>query len=122
MEKEIKASVVSREISMAEPTVNKKQEFKKLCLLLALSVPLVIYTGFVASKLWEWFISSTFNTVTLSVSEAAGLTFLIGYLTTTLKRKSEPYGSLREIYNVFYRRMLYHSLSLAIGYIIYLYM
>lgn len=47
---------------------------------LVLLVPSVIYSGYVFSTIWSWFIVTTFGLPELSVAAALGVAAVVGYL------------------------------------------
>ena len=64
---------------------------KFITIVLALIISPII-SGFVLSKLWLWFIVSTFNANPIRIVEAIGIMFLINYILSqskALENKSE---------------------------------
>ena len=61
------------------------------------TIVLMVYAatlnGWALSKLWAWFIVSTFGLSALSIPAAIGLSLVVGYLTQTLKpdKDKKPY-------------------------------
>jgi hypothetical protein len=52
--------------------------------------------GWTLSILWAWFIVPTFACVGLSIPAAIGISLVVSYLTTKIKRKKEqpPFGEM----------------------------
>lgn len=66
----------------------------ELLFVTALGFVALAWKGFVLSKLWLWFIASTFALPSISIMQAVGLNLVVGALTfniKTHKEAGEPY-------------------------------
>ena len=83
-----------------------------------------IIGGFVLTKLWVWFMIPIFDLNPLSIVEAIGLTFIVGYMTKnpaeTNKTLEGPF--LEELFKAFLQTLLTAGGFLFIGWIIQLFM
>ena len=65
--------------------------YAKILTLILNSAFLVIIKGFVISKLWLWFIVSTFNTHELRIVESIGIMILFNFMTNNLDPSEKKY-------------------------------
>lgn len=83
-----------------------------------------IIGGFVLTKLWVWFMIPIFDLNPLSIVEAIGLTFIVGYMTKnpaeTSKTLEGPF--LEELLKAFLQTLVMAGGFLFIGWIIQLFM
>lgn len=63
--------------------------FLKICFLIVVLIITFISTGFVFSKLWGWFIVTTFKVQPLTIIQAIALSFFISYLKMNPHQKSK---------------------------------
>ena len=75
-----------------------------------------IYSGFVVSKLWGWFIVPTFHTFAVSTPAAIGLVLLASYVRS--KSSSDNESALSGILSAFVGGMMANSMALALGCIV----
>lgn len=83
-----------------------------------------IIGGFVLSKLWVWFMVPIFDLNPLSIVEAIGLTFIVGYMTKNLVETNKPLEGpfLEELLKAFLQTLVMAGGFLFIGWIIQLFM
>lgn len=75
-----------------------------------------IYSGFVVSKLWGWFIVPTFHTFAVSTPAAIGLVLLASYVRSRSSSGNE--SALNGILSAFAGGMIANSTALALGFIV----
>ena len=56
---------------------------------LILSVPNLIWGGYVLTKIWNWLIATQFNIFEITLVQAISIDFLITFLTYSVKAKEE---------------------------------
>lgn len=67
------------------------------CLLLIISMPIgALWSGYVLSVLWAWFIVPTFEARPLAVLPAIGVAIVVGYLTKQIDRYTDTNKSAAE--------------------------
>lgn len=83
-----------------------------------------IIGGFVLTKLWVWFMIPIFDLNPLSIVEAIGLTFVVGYMTKnpTETNKTLEGSFSKELLKAFLQTLLTAGGFLFIGWIIQLFM
>ena len=101
-----------------------KDEKKKLILSLVMLPVSCFTTGFVLMKLWEYFISPTFNLAEISFLQALGLSLVIGFVTS--KIDWAPYADTITFEKLLIK-MIAHSvttpfLTLVLGYLVHIFM
>lgn len=78
-----------------------------------------IWRGYVFSKLWLWFIVSTFGAAPLGIAQSIGIGYVVGFLTKEPKPKKED---ARPFWEVFKEALLmavfYPAFALLFGWII----
>lgn len=95
-----------------------------LCIIFSLiiSIPTSIWSGFVLTKLWMWFIVPVFALAPLTIVPAIGLALVVSFLTFHLpyeKSKPDYSGLLAHQLSVGFIRPLF---ALFFGYIVHLFM
>lgn len=78
---------------------------------------LQIYSGWIISKFWLWFIVTGFDQKPISVLTAIGLSFFIS-LIIYRPRKDDDYDLLEQILSLF----IFQSMMLACGWVLYQFM
>ena len=58
---------------------------------LMLLIPTVLFSAYTTMKLWNWFISDTFNLVQLGVWQAYGVGLVLSYITYKTPAKDDVY-------------------------------
>jgi hypothetical protein len=80
-----------------------------------------IISGFILTKLWAWFIVSTFNQDPLRLVEAIGLGIVVSYLTTTVKYDEEE-KEFSDIIVQWFFKVFYALFILLFAWVIHLFM
>src|SRR5688500_6362082 len=92
-----------------------------MVLALALIVPGIIFTGYVLTILWGWFVTPAFGLAVPSIPIMLGLSLIVGYSTHKIPNTEDNRPAnkifMAAIMNSLGRPLLY----LGIGYIIHLY-
>lgn len=90
------------------------------CLLgLLLLVPMALFSGWVASFLWRWFVTPTFGIPVPNFATIAGLMALWKYFAWT-SRKSPEEPALNHAVRSTVEGLMLGGVVLALGYILYL--
>jgi hypothetical protein len=71
---------------------DKSESLLKFCVLLLLTLPSVLWSGFVLSVLWGWF-AAPLGAPVLTVGQACGVRAIVGYLTFTPPKENEETSS-----------------------------
>jgi len=87
-----------------------------------------IVGGFVFVKLWDWFIVTTFAVKSLTIGQAIGLAFFIGYIKTDLNKDKKIESSdsvdknalITKIFLTIGEVFSYYALILLFGWILHL--
>lgn len=78
-----------------------------------------IYHGFVLTKLWSWFVISTFNAPVPSLPAAIGLSLIVSFLAKNSDSKSDENESLTDvIVGTTIKAAVIPTLALITGYIV----
>lgn len=86
---------------------------------LVLIIPVTIWSGFVFSQLWEWFIVGTFDIVKLSVLQGAGVVFTYRWLSMRLDRENSPKLTVGWILFSVFKNLMAGGLTLLFGWILF---
>lgn len=97
------------------------EAFGKFMATLILLIISAIISGFVLSKLWMLFISSTFSLPVLSIPQAIGITIIIEYLRYRKPRESEKFN-FKETTSEILSSIIRAIIILGIGYIVALFL
>lgn len=91
------------------------------CLILLITVPLgAVWSGYVLSVLWSWFIVTTFEARPLSIPAAIGMALVAHYLTHQIDRYTDKSKSqLERIIESTGYIVLQPLFALVIGWIVY---
>jgi len=82
-------------------------------------VPLgIIWSGFVLTNLWAWFIVPSFGVPALSIPAAVGLTIIASYLTHKSGIIEDGKGMTEKIITSTTHMALKPALSLALGWVV----
>jgi len=75
--------------------MNKENKAGDTLLALILLVPATLLSAYTTMKLWNWFITDTFNIIRLGMWQSYGINLLVTYLTHTKRPKEEEkeYGN-----------------------------
>lgn len=94
------------------------------CLVLLIVSPISsIWSGYVLSLLWAWFIVAAFEIRPLSIPAAIGIALIARYLTYQWNVKEPDYESAsHRTYMSISMAILYPAFALAFGYIAHLFM
>lgn len=93
------------------------EDFGKFCTALILMTFSVFIGGFVFSKLYEWFIVSTFQAPKITFAQALGLILFVGYLKPQAKKDEEKF-SIEKLAKQFFGQVLMALFVLVVGYLI----
>lgn len=103
--------------------------FCGICLGLVILVPLSAYNffaqGFVATKLWQWFVIPTFNFQPITLVQAGGIMLLVRlftYINHSKDDKSDPNEGVREKLLKLFGILLVPWYTLFIGWLAHLFM
>lgn len=78
-----------------------------------------IWRGFAFSKLWLWFVVSTFGATPLGIAQSIGIGYVVGFLTKDPKpRKKEERQFWEEFGEALTISALYPAFALLFGWII----
>ncbi|OHA88118.1 MAG: hypothetical protein A2653_03045 [Candidatus Zambryskibacteria bacterium RIFCSPHIGHO2_01_FULL_43_25] len=69
-------------------------------LYLLVSIPVIVFDGFVLSKLWGWFVVTQFDLPSLGVAQAVGISLIVSLLTYQIKNKSDEDSKPRAVRSV----------------------
>lgn len=98
--------------------MNKKDKVIDFLVCLILFVPSVVLTAFTGMKLWNWFVSSTFELTEINMWQAYGLSLLITWIVNKQvgkdQEKEKYQNSIKAVAS-----MIANGLILLIGYIVY---
>ena len=93
------------------------------CLLLLLSLPFgALWSGFVLSILWGWFIVPTFEIRPLGVLPAIGVSMVVGYLTKQEAATKDERGTTERVAYLFGHMFIYPLFALVFGWILHSFM
>ena len=99
-------------------------EKKKLILSLVMLPVSCFTTGFVLMKLWEYFVTPTFNLAEISFLQALGLSLVVSFLTSKIDWSEDSEAISFETFSV---KIVSHSvttpvLTLVLGYLVHIFM
>jgi hypothetical protein len=80
-----------------------------------------IWSGWVLSVLWGWFMVTTFSAPAISIVEAIGLSIIVGLFTQHLASKADvrDEDGIKLIRSLFIRAFTLPLVSLGVGWIVY---
>lgn len=91
------------------------------CAVALLLIPQVIWSGFVLSVLWGWFISAAFNAPQLSIAPAIGLSMVVRYLTYQQLPADKSKSSTERVIEALAVAFIQPAVTLGFGYIVHLF-
>jgi hypothetical protein len=98
--------------------MNKKDKVIDFLVCLILFAPSAVLTAFTGMKLWNWFVSSTFELAKINMWQAYGLNLLIAWFINKQAGKDQEkvkyQNSIKTV-----TRMMANGLTLLMGYIVY---
>lgn len=94
--------------------------FNKVMLVIVLGVVSSIFSGFVLTKLWSWFVVPTFDLPQLTVPIAIGIYLTVSFMTknNTSTLEDQDFPDIKEIFNLFSRGLGRPTAALLLGYVI----
>jgi len=82
-----------------------------------------IWSGYVLSKLWAWFVVTTFSLPEISIATAIGLALIIGYLTKGEEKVDTENKEFGELFlEATFKGLMKPTISLGIGWVITLFL
>lgn len=81
-----------------------------------------IWSGFVLTKLWIWFIVPIFHLPVLTIVPAIGLCIVVSYLTTQAPAAKDERDGKEKATDIFSYGLIYPTLMLALGWAVHLFM
>ena len=78
----------------------------------------VIWSGYVFSIMWAWFIVSIFNAPVLSINSAIGLSLVVSYLTYRVDNKEDKRTVVEKFGSMVVNAAMKPLVFLAFGYIV----
>lgn len=96
------------------------ENFGKFMVLLLAMIISPIVNGFVFSKLWAWFIVSTFGANPLRIIEAIGIIFLINFACAK-REKTDTDDFWNKFGDAFLYMIIYAAFALLVGWIAHLF-
>lgn len=94
----------------------------KLFFTLITMVITTLIGGFVFQTLWGWFIVPTFSIQPMTIIQAIGTSFFIGYLNINLGKKNDEKFTMEFVFKTLVSSILMSLFVLGIGWIITLFM
>jgi hypothetical protein len=93
--------------------------FAVMLILPFLTVYSYFVNGFVLSKLWSWFIVTTFGLDPLNIVQAIGLTIVVGFLTVRTNWNTDKDKTTAEKISQFVIALVAPFVTLLVGWIVY---
>lgn len=81
-----------------------------------------LINGFVLLKLWGWFVVPTFGVKPLTLTQALGISLLIGFLTFHELPNREKERSLNDLMGSIFLHYIYQFSALSLGWVYHLFM
>lgn len=97
--------------------MNKTEKSNDALLALILFIPATLFSAYTTMKLWNWFITDTFNLIKLSMWQAYGIDLVVTYLTykkTPKDKDEQPYKTTLGMVEAAFITLLYLVLGLVI--------
>ena len=92
-------------------------------LILVISLPFgAVWSGYVLSILWGWFIVPTFEAPTLTVVPAIGLAMVVGYLTKQETAAKDERDAAERIAGALSSMFVYPLFALIFGWVLHFFM
>lgn len=91
----------------------------KICFTIIATIINTIIVGFVFTLLWKWFIVPTFHSNQLSLIQAIGLSFFIGYvIRDPYKKEDHEEPLMNRVFRIFVTTILYSVMIILMGILI----
>ena len=98
------------------------KDLGKLFFTLITIVITALIGGFVFQTLWGWFIVPTFSMQPMTIIQAIGTSFFIGYLKMNLRKKNDEEFTMEFVFKTLVSSIIMSLFVLGIGWIITLFM
>lgn len=92
------------------------------CLAMAMLAPQAIWSGYVLSKLWLWFVVTTFEIAPLSIPAAIGVSLVVRYLTYSAPVVDKTKSSADRLFEAVIYAFITPLFALVVGSIVNLFM
>ena len=102
--------------------MNDKKVITLSIVALLLTIPSLIFSGYVLSVLWGWFMVPIFGMPALSIPAAIGVWMVIGFITHQTIDADDSRTSEKKLYESIGQAISRPLLALLVGYIVHLYM